>query len=141
MYMYSIQYIYTGNFEKNIIMLLKFCNCTISECDAVVKYKAWDLKVGGSNPTCSTYFCLWIQTILEENSHWSLGMCMWRFLDTQNCGKIHMYLWEFACENSQTYKIWGNFPSYYGNVCRNIPWYTQYLWKFSLVHGKCLAEN
>jgi hypothetical protein len=54
--MYSIQYTYTGNFEKNIIILLKFYIYNMRECGAVVKYKAWDLKVGGSNPACSTYF-------------------------------------------------------------------------------------
>jgi hypothetical protein len=37
MYMYRIQYTYTGNFEKNIIMLLKYCNCDMSEYGAVVK--------------------------------------------------------------------------------------------------------
>jgi len=51
----------------------------MNEYGAFMVYKnnpRLDPKIGGSSPTCSTYFYPCIQTILDENTHQSMGMCM-----------------------------------------------------------------
>jgi hypothetical protein len=64
-----VKYTFTGSFEENISMSLKFCKCAKSDCGAVVEFRATDPKVDGSNLPCSTYFNPCNQTILEENTH------------------------------------------------------------------------
>jgi hypothetical protein len=66
----------TGNFEKNISLFLKFCVFIMSDYGALVEYWDRDPKVGGSNLPCKTYLHLYNHTILEENTHRSMGMCM-----------------------------------------------------------------
>jgi hypothetical protein len=64
-----LKYTFTGSFEENISISLKFCMSVKGECGAVVEYRATDPKVSGSNLPCSTYFNPCNQTILEENTH------------------------------------------------------------------------
>ncbi len=54
-YMYSIHTVH-WNLKKNISILLKFCNHYMCEYGAVVEYRSRDLRVGGSNPLCSTFY-------------------------------------------------------------------------------------
>jgi hypothetical protein len=60
---------HTGNFEKNISVLLKFSMNSMLDYGALVENNAHDPKIGGSNPNSITHFYPCIQTILEENTH------------------------------------------------------------------------
>ena len=81
---------YTGNFEKNISMLLKFCANLMSEYGAVVEYwwfkspqqhlfssmQPYNIGVKYTYIYGNVYVKIPSHTKLLENSHLTMGMCM-----------------------------------------------------------------
>ncbi len=134
-YMYILQHKYTEKLSKNLSVLLKILNV----------YHVWVWRSGRVQGSRSNgwWFKSHMQHLFLSMHPYNirgkytsyLGMCKWRFLDTQNYGKIHMCLRNVYVKIPRCSKCGKIFHPSMGicvgkflevqNICESLVWYME----------------